>query len=357
MNEISWKDVFQKFGFAYSLLADDESKTTFLERVNWIITGDYSYIDKTIDRVMPGIPHRDKAGMEGLFKLIPADSHIVMYGAGTFAKRYINEFIRDGRLVAVCDSDKNKWGESLSNMTIISPNELKSNYSGCVIVVSVVDKAEEIRQYLQEQLGFDKHRIFDIEPYATMKTTGDTYFVQDIVHLGDEVFVDDGCKNMDTSFKLASLCNLKKVYAFEPDPQNYEICKGRKDELNAEVVLYPYGTWDKKDTLSFSATNDGCSHITDSGETKIDVRSIDEMIPKEENVTFIKMDVEGAELNSLIGAANTIRRCKPKLAICIYHKPEDTIELLLYVYSLNPEYKFYIRHHSNYWNETVLYAL
>lgn len=69
------------------------------------------------------------------------------------------------------------------------------------------------------------------------------------------------------------------------------------------------------------------------------------------------MDVEGAELESLKGASGTIQRYKPKLAICIYHKPEDMTEIPLYIKSLVPEYKLYVRHHSNSIAETVLYAI
>lgn len=72
---------------------------------------------------------------------------------------------------------------------------------------------------------------------------------------------------------------------------------------------------------------------------------------------MIKMDVEGAELESLKGARETILRNRPKLAICIYHKPEDMTEIPLYIKSLVPEYKFFVRHHSNYFAETVLYAI
>ena len=53
----------------------------------------------------------------------------------------------------------------------------------------------------------------------------------------------------------------------------------------------------------------------------------------------------------------TILRCRPKLAICIYHKEEDLLDIPLYIKSLNMGYRIFIRHHSNNWNETVLYAV
>ena len=69
------------------------------------------------------------------------------------------------------------------------------------------------------------------------------------------------------------------------------------------------------------------------------------------------MDVEGAELESLKGAQKVIKRDKPKLAVCIYHKPEDILTLPLFIKKLVPEYKFYLRSYSNADNEMVLYAI
>ena len=76
-----------------------------------------------------------------------------------------------------------------------------------------------------------------------------------------------------------------------------------------------------------------------------------------ERVTFIKMDIEGAELEALKGARNIITKYRPKLAICLYHKPEDIITIPKYIKSLLPEYKLYVRHYSNNTGEFVLYAV
>ncbi len=83
--------------------------------------------------------------------------------------------------------------------------------------------------------------------------------------------------------------------------------------------------------------------------------NIDSVI-NQEKVTFIKMDVEGSELGALKGAEKTIRINKPRLAICIYHKKMDLLEIASYLLKVVPEYNFYIRQYwSNMW-ETVLYA-
>jgi hypothetical protein len=97
------------------------------------------------------------------------------------------------------------------------------------------------------------------------------------------------------------------------------------------------------------------SKICKIGDINIEVASIDDTIKSD--VTFIKMDIEGAEYQAIIGAGKIIKRCKPKLAISIYHNPNDLWELPILIHNINPKYKFYLRHYSFAENDTVLYAL
>jgi len=73
-------------------------------------------------------------------------------------------------------------------------------------------------------------------------------------------------------------------------------------------------------------------------------------------VTFIKMDIEGAEVEAVSGAADIIRSQKPKLAICVYHSKEHIIKIPFLLKKLVPEYKIYLRHHSPSLLDTVCYA-
>jgi hypothetical protein len=77
----------------------------------------------------------------------------------------------------------------------------------------------------------------------------------------------------------------------------------------------------------------------------------------DDKITFIKMDIEGAEYNAILGAHNTITKYRPKLAISIYHKPEDIWEIPSLILKMNPEYKLYLGHYSIAAAETVLYAI
>ena len=69
------------------------------------------------------------------------------------------------------------------------------------------------------------------------------------------------------------------------------------------------------------------------------------------------MDIEGAELKALHGCKEILVKHRPKLAICVYHKKEDIVEIPLYLHDVVPEYKFYMRHYSVRAYETVLYAV
>ena len=78
---------------------------------------------------------------------------------------------------------------------------------------------------------------------------------------------------------------------------------------------------------------------------------------RDRKVTFLKMDIEGSELAALRGAERIIREQRPKLAICVYHKPEDMWEIPGFILNCHPDYKLYLRHYSISYTETVLYAV
>ena len=97
--------------------------------------------------------------------------------------------------------------------------------------------------------------------------------------------------------------------------------------------------------------------VSQNGDIQIEVDTIDNILNGQE-ATYIKMDVEGAELLSLMGAEETIRKYKPKLAICVYHRFDDLLTIPKYIKSLSSEYKFYLRAHDKpYFFDLVLYAI
>lgn len=342
----------------YETFEDELSKELYINRLNWLMTGDYYYVEQIVKKSHPGVPVWNCQDERGFLKELPAGSGIVFYGAGSFAKRLL-PYLRDikGDIV-FCDRDVQKQNDGFYGFKVISPETLfRMNNSKVVICTTKYydDTEENLIKY-----GVSREDIIDIREYFICGT-GDDYFYEDFLQYSkEEIFIDAGCCDLGTTIDFAGLCtNLKKVYAFEPDSQNYKDCVRRIEEQNGalpEIVMLPYGTWSEKTELHFEATADGCSHIGE-GDTVIQTAAIDDIVENTDIVTFIKMDVEGAELESLKGAEGVIRKDRPKLAICIYHKPEDMVTLPLYIKSLVPEYKFYLRSYSNSYNEMVLYAI
>lgn len=175
----------------------------------------------------------------------------------------------------------------------------------------------------------------------------------------NEVFINAGAFHGETDIDFVKWCNnsYKKIYAFEPMKKDAEICKKHYAENNiTNIELLCKGTWSQTGYISFS---EGISQgrIDENGTNRIETIKIDDAVSNlEEKVTFIKMDIEGAELKALQGARETILKDKPRMAICIYHKPEDLYEIPGYILSLVPEYRFKVRQYTSMTWETVLYA-
>ena len=108
------------------------------------------------------------------------------------------------------------------------------------------------------------------------------------------------------------------------------------------LSLFNLGAWNKKETLHFEKKAGRSSHKSETG-IPINFDSVDNVI--NEPVSFIKMDIEGAEKKALEGAKETIKKYKPKLYVCAYHRNEDFFALPEKILSLNPDYNIFLRHH------------
>lgn len=177
-------------------------------------------------------------------------------------------------------------------------------------------------------------------------------------------FVDCGAYTGDTIEAAKSFYGdrLTKIVSFEPDEKNIQLLKERVEKCGMkekQLCLVTMGSWSKRDTLYFSSDNSSSS-ISEEGDITIEVDSIDHVLePFSEKIDYIKMDVEGSEKESLLGATNTIQKYHPILAICVYHRPEDLYELTQTIIELADgyPYKFFLRYYGPDLRELVLYAL
>lgn len=184
------------------------------------------------------------------------------------------------------------------------------------------------------------------------------YFLKDILPPEEtEIFVDGGAYIGDSSRRF--LRKYKgggkyKIFLWEPDQSNREqIHKTLRKSRHYEVI--PYAMWSETAQLRFSNAGSGTSRVEEEG-ILVNADSIDNQM-KGKKVTFIKMDIEGAEIEALKGAEKIIKKQKPKLAICIYHEYSHLYQIPLMIKEMVPEYKIYIRQHSDTASETVVYAV
>lgn len=171
-----------------------------------------------------------------------------------------------------------------------------------------------------------------------------------------EIIIDAGAYTGDSALRFLEWGgeNIRHIYSFEFDPFNAAKCEENTAAFRDKITVIKKGTGSRNETVYISPMEAG-SHISGDGSVKAEITSIDSELDGKP-ATFIKMDVEGAELESLIGARNTITKYRPRLAICVYHKLEDICKIPGYILSLVPEYKFYLRHYSSNHYETVRYA-
>lgn len=349
-------DVMEKINYIYEKLQDEKSRRVFKAKYNYILKNNKEeFLEWFLREEKIKCPELD------CYEKDKDEIEYILFGAGQIGKITKRIIEATGRkVVAWCDNNKKLWGENIEGIKIISPAELVNNYKNCTVVITVAQN--NILTIVQQigMLGFPRTNIFIPNSGFIIGTAGKQYF--DVFSAEDkEVFIDAGCWNGDTSIEFIKWCNgnFKKIFAFEPD----EICWGLCEEnftknkvKNLEFIKK--GTWSRSDILHFSGLGRGSSKF-DEKNINLEgnhVVAIDEIV-KNEKITFIKLDVEGSEMQTLIGAAETIKKYKPKLAVSVYHNPYDLWELASYILELNPEYKIYLRHYSTCNYESILYAL
>ncbi len=186
------------------------------------------------------------------------------------------------------------------------------------------------------------------------------YFPEDIIFdKGYERFIDCGGYIGDTIDELVkNKEEIKAAAIFEPIMESFSKLSVNMENYSLgipELYLYPCAVSSKTEILFMDDDGGSSTLSTENKENCVQGVSLDDVL-KNFAPTFIKMDVEGAELKTIIGAENNIKKYRPDLAICVYHCINHLWDIALLLNSWNLGYKFYLRTHNSFTMETVLYA-
>jgi len=188
------------------------------------------------------------------------------------------------------------------------------------------------------------------------------YFPLDLLTISsDEVFVDCGAYDGDTirNFLRIQGSFAGNIIAFEPDPLNFKKLEQYSRTLppsnQEKLTIYPFALGEKKSKIRFEATGTESSFVG-SGDFEVDCVTLDEIL-SDRKPTFIKMDIEGSELDALAGAQNTIKKNLPILTICSYHRQDHLWRIPSLINSYSDQYRFFLRPHLLEVWDLVCYAI
>jgi len=192
---------------------------------------------------------------------------------------------------------------------------------------------------------------------------GPQYFQADFLRWSDkEAFFDAGAYDGDTirDFLAFTGGRYAHIWAAEPDEDSFNRLKAFVEERKLKnVELIQAGLAAFRGKAAFSGglrTSSKVAEAAEATENYVNLETIDHIVQGLRKLTCLKMDIEGGEAAALKGAAGTIKKDRPKLAVCAYHRADDLLTLPALIQELVPEYKLYFRLHLAWPVDAVLYA-
>ncbi len=268
------------------------------------------------------------------------------------------------------DSESKNLMVDVLAFRILGPSKIKLQYNNDFYSKSLHEVAQlnsrgnlnfkSLKEFGYDlSVNYDSKWIYDTFVYKHYE------FNDFVVNEGD-VVLDLGAWQGDTALFFSSKTGLSgKVYSFEIIPDNItnfklNIQKNKPNSDNIHLIQQP--VWSAPNKTVYTYNNGFGSKVTfqrpPHSFIELKTISIDDFVAKNkiERIDFIKMDIEGAEKEALIGAKNTILLLKPKLAISIYHSMTDFATIHELIHEINPNHKFYMNHCAMNHEETILFV-
>lgn len=341
----------------YWHLADEQSRMIYMNRLNYSLTGDMCFIEDLVDKTIRQSQIwssfceslREKTG----------NNELVIFGAGIWGNilyQETREFIHWKKVI-----DSNPKDKCVGQLPVVSFEDFADVYAGEVVVLSSFKNVRGMIGQLRDA-GIPDGKIVDAGSVIYELTEKAIYFdIEEYNPKGKrEIFIDAGGFDGLTTAVFMEWCGGNGYsYIFEPDERNRASIRNNLEGISGYEIV-PKALWSKATTLAMELRGNFATNVREETDEKqrgtIDSVAIDEFT-EGRRITYIKMDIEGAEAEALRGAARVIAEQKPKLAVSIYHKEKDIWEIPSLILSYCPDYKFYLRHYSFSWYDTVLYAI
>lgn len=334
--------------------------------------------------------------------------NIVLFGAAEYGKiicDYLNE--NDIYPTAYFDNSIQKQNTIWNGLSVLSPEKISKN----AFVVITCNAYREVRKqliamgicedsiyffnvnWITNPNGKQEYILNNINSFSTVferladekskkvfknllnyKMTYKDFYIEEIADENqyfdeelfsfpeDVTFVDAGCYVGDTldSFLKFTKGSFGRVICLDPVDKNIEATVNyiKKHNIkNADVFRIALS--DTKKVMYFESQNNMAARVNENGSERIECDSIDNICKEKgyEKIDFIKMDIEGAEIEAINGARETIKKYKPILAICVYHKEDDFYTIPNLINAIEPSYDLYFRHYELSDEETVCFAI
>lgn len=358
---------------------------------------------------------------QALFDQLAGDcaGAIVLFGCGPLGLRTLAGLRRlNIEPLGFADNNPDLWNRTLDGLTVFPPREAVRKFGDAAVFVVTIYNGSGVRQQLRS-MGctmvapfaylFWKHpgvfmphgaldlphKIFseaddvrkalpvwaddlsrreylaqlrwrlqpDVEDMPGPSPRQDTYFPGELVPLSDgEVFVDCGAFDGDTVRDILQRRQEKfgAIIAIEPDPENFgrlkEYISSLAPGVREKVIPVRVATAARRGTLCFDAVGTMASAADPGGAMEVECAPLDE-IAAAHNPTYIKMDVEGAEYDTLLGARRIIEQGSAVWAVCLYHRQDDLWRIPLMIASISDRYRLFLRRYAEECWELVCYAI
>lgn len=353
-----------------------------------------------------------------VFKKLTADSgeRYVLFGSGRLGQITLSGLLKAGvKPLAFADNNFKLWGTKVNGLQVLSPHDAAEQFGanaifvitvytsapvweqltsmglkvisfaslawqypealtphgGVILPGKIFEQAEDVRKALHLWADDTSRREYmgqllwqsSLDPSVLPPhlPQNDIYFADDLyAALADEIFVDCGAFDGDSvqEFLKRRSGSFGQIIAIEPDPENCKALEARVAslpiELGRKIKIVQNAAGSRREIVTFNVTGTAGSSIG-QGNYQVSSIPLDEL--SDFNPTLIKMDIEGAEPDAILGASNLIRKSMPVMAVCLYHAQEHLWQIPLLIQSISNNYKFFLRRYSDECWETVCYAV